>query len=233
MSNETILVVDDSHEFANTISQYMLIPLGYHVIYAANGQSGLNMAADHNPDLIISDINMPRMSGMEMLIALRQTDCQIPVIFMTMHGSESTVVDAFRLGVRDYLIKPFTPEEVEQAVDRALREVRLVREKETLTRDLITSETVRQTAITLAHYVNNRLMALSGGLTLLEEIVEQELPNHPDMSKIIRNNQASASQIGAIIRVLQRVTKIHQTTYHGPIKMLDIEAALRKELGQK
>jgi DNA-binding response OmpR family regulator len=110
MADETILVVDDSLEIARVLDEYMLTPQGYKVLHAGNGQKGLAQAIAHNPDLILLDMNMPRMSGIEMLEQLRQTDYKAPVIFMTMHGSERVAVDAFRLGVSNYLIKPFAPE---------------------------------------------------------------------------------------------------------------------------
>lgn len=230
MPNETILVVDDSVEIVRILKEYMLIPLGYQVISAADGRSGLNLAVSRQPDLIMLDMHMPLMGGVEVLTALRQTDCQAPVIFMTMHGSESIVAEVFRLGVRDYLAKPFTVEEVQQAVDRALQETRLMREREELTRNLIASETIRQTAVTLAHYINNRLMVLSGNLTVLEEILRQTLLEQPTLQKILQDSQESAAEIGAVIRVLQRTTQAEQTTYHGQIRMIDIETALREEL---
>jgi two-component system NtrC family sensor kinase len=230
MPRETILIVDDSPEITHVLTNYMLVPLGYKTLHATNGKSGLKMALSHKPDLIMSDVQMPRMNGMELLTALHQADSQIPVIFMTMHGSESIAVEAFRLGVRDYIIKPFTPDEVEQAVDRALREVRLTREKEELTRNLATSEAIRQTTVTLAHYINNRLMVLTGGLTLLEESLPPQLVADPTLAEVLHNSQTSVTQIGAVLRVLQRVTKVQQTTYNGQVRMIDIKAALREEL---
>ncbi len=232
MAHETILIVDDSLEVIRALTDFMLTPMGYRVLHAPNGKKGLEIAISKQPDLIMSDMNMPRMDGMEMLAALRQTNCQAPVIFMTLHGSEGIAVQAFRLGVRDYLIKPFTIEEVQDAVDRALTEVRLIREKEELARNLVTSEAIRKTAITLAHYVNNRLMVLSGNLALLQEILQKELSDHPHVPKILQDSQLSATQIGAIIRVLQRATKIQEEKYDGNIQMIDIEKALREELGQ-
>ncbi len=232
MAQETILVVDDSSEFAQTLTKYMLIPLGYHVLYAANGEQGLDVALTHSPDLIISDMNMPRLDGMGMLSALRQAGYQPPVIFMTMHGSESIVVQAFRLGVRDYLMKPFTVIEVEQAIDHALQETRLAHEKEELTRNLAASEAIRQTTITLAHYVNNYLMALNGNLTLLQEDLLQKNPSRQKLLKMAQESQTQTEKIDTVLRVLQRVTKVQQTTYHGQVSILDIEAALREELEQ-
>ena len=229
MANETILIVDDSLEIVRVLREYMLSPLGYHVLSAADGKEGLAQALAHAPDLILLDMNMPHMSGMEMLVALRQTECEAPVIFMTLHGSESVAVEAFRLGVCNYLIKPFTSEEVQRAVDAALRESRLAQEKETLTRNMIATETIRQTTVTLAHYINNYLMTLMGGLSLLEEAVESEL-FEPPLRQIITESRNSAVKIEAVLRVLQRVTKAQDSTYHGQIKMIDVEAALQEEL---
>lgn len=108
MTRETILVVDDNLDFARTLERYTLAPLGYQVLYAANSQSGLQLVVSRQPNLILLDMNMPGMSGEEMLRALRQTRCTSPVISMTMQESESIAIDAFRLGGRDYLVKPFT-----------------------------------------------------------------------------------------------------------------------------
>jgi CheY-like chemotaxis protein/ketosteroid isomerase-like protein len=231
MAHETILVVDDSCEFVQALKEYILGPLGYNVIHAPDGQSGLDMGITHNPDLIMLDMNLPHMTGLEMLTALRQNDCQIPVIFMTMQGSENIAVEAFRLGVCDYLIKPFTTEEVQRAMNRALRSSPVC-EKARLDCTLIAVETVRQTAITLSHYINNHLMTLSGGLNLLQENLQQELPNHPMLSRIVQDGQASVQQIETVVRVLQRITKVQYTTYHDKTCMIDVEAALREELGQ-
>jgi DNA-binding response OmpR family regulator len=232
MPNETILVVDDSIEIVRILEEYILAPLGYQVISAADGRTGLDLAVLRQPDLIMLDMHLPYMDGIEVLMALRQADCQAPVIFMTMHGSESIVAEVFRLGVRDYLAKPFTPEDVQQAVDRALQEIRLMREREELTRNLIASETVRQTAVTLAHYVNNQLMILSGNLSLLQQKLQHEFADQPLLLKMIQDSQNSAIQIGAVIQVLQRTTNAQQTTYHGQTRMIDIEAALREEIAR-
>ncbi len=234
--NETILIVDDSPDVVLFLRQYILAPLGYKVITASDGRSGLEMAVSKAPDLILLDMNMPRMTGLEMLVALRRTECEAPVIFMTVHGSESIVIDVFRLGVRDYLIKPFTVDEVEQAVNRALQEVRLAREKEALARNLAAAEAVRQTVITLSHYINNNLMVLNGGLALVREELGEQLKQQQVLDHVTKDCQASLNKIGAVIKVLQKVSNVQNTTYHGQTRMIDIEDEMRKELsieGQK
>ena len=230
MPHETILVVDDSAEMVQFLKEYVLVPRGYRVVHASNGTSGLEAAVRHKPDLIMLDLSMPRMTGMEMLKALRQTDCLAPVIFMTMHGSESIAVEAFRLGVRDYLAKPFTAEQAQQAVERALAETRLAREKAELTRNLIAAETARQTVVTLSHHINNHLMVLSGGLTLIQATLQQESSQQAELATILNDCEASLTHIGAVMRVLKRITEVKPTTYYGRTQMMDIDAALREEL---
>ena len=88
MAQETVLVVDDSTEMHRILKTYILEPLGYRVLTAVDGEVGLRLAVAQNPDLILLDMNMPRVSGLEMLAALRNTTCKSPVIFMTVEGSE-------------------------------------------------------------------------------------------------------------------------------------------------
>jgi DNA-binding response OmpR family regulator len=173
------------------------------------------------------------MSGLQMLTALRQMDCQAPVIFMTAEGSEQIAVEAFRLGVRDYLVKPFTLEELRRVLDKALQETRLSREKEKLSHDLLVSETIRQTVVTLSHYINNYLMVLSGNLFMLQDELAQGTADEAAIIKTLEDSQRQANKITAVIRILQRVTNVELVAYHGQVKMIDIEAALQKELARE
>src|SRR5688572_22633062 len=91
------------------------------------------MAVKHNPDVILLDFQMPRMNGAQVLAALQEQGLNIPVILMTFHGSEEVVMQVYRLGVRDYIKKPFSVDEMLLAIERSLTEVRLQRDKEALT----------------------------------------------------------------------------------------------------
>ena len=117
-----VLIIEDRRENIVFIANSILKPLGYDVITAMDGQSGLNKAQEELPDLIITDLKLPRLSGLEVLEHLSEQGLYIPTIVMTFHGTEDTAMRALRLGARDYLIKPFTIEEMQAALKRALRQ---------------------------------------------------------------------------------------------------------------
>jgi len=128
MSGEKILVVDDRRENLLFLANSILRPEGYKVVTAMDGKDALDKAFAEQPDLIIMDLKMPRMSGLEVLAALRKADCDTPVILTTFYGSEQAAIQAFRQGVKDYIIKPYEVREMLDAVERALSERRLRRE---------------------------------------------------------------------------------------------------------
>ncbi len=137
MAGERILVVDDGRENREFLIEYVLQPNGYEAMEARDGKEGYEMAMDHHPDLILLDLQMPRMNGIEVLKALSAVQSDIPIILMTFHGSEEIAIEVYRLGVRDYVKKPYTPEEMIDAIERSLSEVRLRKEKEALTERVI------------------------------------------------------------------------------------------------
>jgi len=137
MAGERILIIDDSTQVIAILRDDLLIPLGYEIVTAETGLEGLEEATRSNPDLILLDLMLPDMSGLKVVERLREEGCQMPVILMTFYGSENVAVQAFRLGVRDYIRKPFDPDEVQTAIERALAESRLRTEKDRLDRELV------------------------------------------------------------------------------------------------
>jgi two-component system NtrC family sensor kinase len=103
---------------------------GYRVVCAGTGQEGLQLVSEAKPDIILTDLELPDMSGLKILEDLNDLGITIPTIMMTGYGSEGIAARALRLGVKDYLIKPFTTEEVLSSVERALSESRLRRDNE-------------------------------------------------------------------------------------------------------
>jgi DNA-binding response OmpR family regulator len=113
-----ILIIEDRRENIVFIANNILKPMGHDVITAMDGEAGLRKAEEETPDLIITDIKLPKIQGLDMLEQLRHKGLFIPAIVMTFHGTEETAVRALRLGAQDYLIKPFTLEEMQQALER-------------------------------------------------------------------------------------------------------------------
>jgi PAS domain S-box-containing protein len=132
VANERVLVIDDGKDIRDFVVNYVLVPNGFDVLVARDGSEGLQKALREAPDFIIVDMQMPHMSGLAVLQALTERGKDIPSILVTAHGSEELAVDAFRAGARDYIIKPFEADEMLEAINRVLRDVRKRQEKEAL-----------------------------------------------------------------------------------------------------
>jgi len=126
MAGEKVLVIDDKKDAVQLMTESVLRPHGYSYIVANDGQEGFRLALEEKPDLIITDLRTPKMSGLEILEALQAEERDIPVILMAPHGCEETAIQAFRLGAKDYVIKPFKVREMLEAIDHALIEKRLI-----------------------------------------------------------------------------------------------------------
>lgn len=146
MSEEKILIIDDSKEVVNHLAFGVLPEYGYQVEYTFDGQTGLQLIKDTSPDLILLDYHLPEMTGLDVLQQMVLHSIDIPVILMTGYGSELSAVQAFRLGAKDYLVKPFTIEEIVNMIDRALVQTRLQHSNERLTAEVrrLKSELSRQ-----------------------------------------------------------------------------------------
>jgi two-component system, NtrC family, sensor histidine kinase KinB len=136
MSGERILVVDDSREIIRHLVEQVLPTFGFKTMHAYDGRSGLELIRSQKPDLVMLDLNLPEMTGLDILRTMVQYSIDIPVILMTGYGSEKSAIEAFRLGIKDYLVKPFTVDEVIETINRALIETRLRHDKQQLAQQL-------------------------------------------------------------------------------------------------
>jgi two-component system, cell cycle response regulator len=115
-----ILTIDDSSTIRSIITKQMS-DLGFEVDHAEDGQQGLAKLEDVAVDLILLDVTMPVMDGPTMLTALRERGNQTPVIMLTSESKRSIVAGAVKLGIEDYILKPFKPDELRTKVLKALR----------------------------------------------------------------------------------------------------------------
>ena len=114
-----ILIVDNDKDLVDLL-RYAFQRDGYKVVIAFDGEAALHVFKAEAPTLIILDLLMPKRHGLEVLKAIRET-ARVPVILLTAVGDEENVVEGFRLGADDYVIKPFRPRELKMRVSALLR----------------------------------------------------------------------------------------------------------------
>jgi DNA-binding response OmpR family regulator len=119
----SVLVVDDEPTIAEVVSRY-LERAGYRTRIAGDGTRALELVADQRPDLVVLDLMLPGIDGLEVMRRLRQPEREpVAVILLTAKGEESDRVIGLRLGADDYVVKPFSPAELVARVDAVLRRI--------------------------------------------------------------------------------------------------------------
>ncbi|MBI1283907.1 MAG: response regulator [Thiobacillus sp.] len=127
MKGRQILVVDDEPKMRRVL-EIMLQKMGHRVISAGNGVEALEVFRAQAVDLVITDLRMPEMDGIELLAQLRAQESEVPVMVITAHGTIETAVSAMKHGACDYLLRPFDIDVVEHAVERVLSDAELARQ---------------------------------------------------------------------------------------------------------
>lgn len=122
MANAKILVIDDESSILNLVTAY-LRPEGYQVYTSSDGPSGLQAARAYKPDLILLDIMLPGMDGIELLTNLRR-ESDVYVIMLTAKTEETDKIVGLTIGADDYVTKPFSPRELVARIKSALRRMR-------------------------------------------------------------------------------------------------------------
>ena len=123
MVNKSILIVDDDQ--SSRLKLFEALGSDFDVSVAENGQEGLLAVADKQPDVVLTDLKMPILGGLELIKKLRVNYPEVPVVLITGHASVDTAVEAMRLGARDYILKPFDKKAVYDAVINVLSEQKL------------------------------------------------------------------------------------------------------------
>jgi len=174
-TKERILIIEDSEEIIDLLRDAVLRPSGFEPLVSRTGQEGLQLAVEERPSLILLDVNLPQMTGMEVLQGLHDTVPNVPIVLMIFAGSEEIAVEAFRLGAKRYVVKPLKPQEVAEAVEDALREGRLRREKQMLTEQLMRANKQLEQRVRELIMLYNITQAMTKALdleTLLSRVVE-------------------------------------------------------------
>jgi len=122
MSKETILIVDDEEDILELI-KFNLKTEGYNILQAMTGEEAIKIAKQSCPDLMVLDLMLPGIDGLEVTRHLKNSDAtlDIPIVMLTAKGEESDIVAGLELGANDYMSKPFSPRELTARVRAILR----------------------------------------------------------------------------------------------------------------
>jgi len=119
LNDKNVLIIDDDDSLRR-VMEFTLQEAGYQVFSSVNGRSGIQLFFEHRPEVVITDIQMPDLSGYEVLKTIKQESPETMVIVVTAFGTVEKAVEAMKLGAYDYLTKPFGRDELRLAVEKAL-----------------------------------------------------------------------------------------------------------------
>ncbi len=135
-TGEQILIVESDPDIADLIGRQSLRPLGYQVTVVGDAGSAIKHAIQTPPDLILANLNLPGLSGKDLLTALNSQGVKSPLIVIAEKGQEADAIQAFRLGATDVIFWPLRDAEVVSIVERALSQTQEARERQKLDRQL-------------------------------------------------------------------------------------------------
>ncbi len=114
-----VLVIDDEPDILLTVRLSLELE-GYEVIEAATGEEGLVLIREERPDVVLLDLRLPGLDGFAVLERLPDEEADVPIIVISAHAAGATIDRAFDLGCRDFLTKPFTPDELVAKIGTAI-----------------------------------------------------------------------------------------------------------------
>jgi putative nucleotidyltransferase with HDIG domain len=162
MEKRKLLIVDDEQVLCGLLGRY-LSTLGYKVSQAFSGEQAKSILQSQPVDLVISDIEMPGISGVELLKWMQESDFKIPVLITTGHPTLDTAIEALKCGAHDYFTKPFHLEEIAEKVSRAFTKKRLEEENLALSR------------LASLHDVTKTLASMDNAAELIKNFLEFSL----------------------------------------------------------
>jgi len=208
-----ILVVDDEPSIINLVSAY-LKPEGYEVYTAADGNAGLKAARAFKPDLIILDLMLPGIDGIEVLSRLRR-ESDVYVIMLTARTDETDKIVGLSVGADDYVTKPFSPRELVARVKAALRRIKT---------ESTSGSSGERSVLSFKHVLID-----VGAHTVSVDDVPVELTSIEfDLLRALAENR------GRVLSREQLLEKIWGTEYFGEMRVVDVHLGhVRQKLGDE
>lgn len=206
-----ILVIDDEPSITTLVSAY-LKPEGYEVYTASDGNAGLKAARAFKPDLVILDIMLPGMDGIELLSRLRR-ESQVYVILLTARTEETDKIVGLSMGADDYVTKPFSPRELVARVKAALRRIQ--------------TETGSGSETSVLSFKHIRIDAGARTVSVEENPIELTAIEF-DLLKALADNR------GRVLSREQLLEKVWGGEYFGEMRVVDVHLGhVRQKLGRE
>ena len=216
--NEKILLVDDEEYLLKSLEVFLKNETNYEIFTASDGKEAIEIIDSKDIDLILTDLKMPGMSGVELMEYVKGKSEDVPVIAITAYASLNSAVETLRVGAYDYLIKPYEFDIVLMVVERAIERARLTAESEEGKK----LNAIAVAAVTLNHETNNLLTGIMGYL----EIFLDDLPeDKKEIKKGLHIMRDNSRKIADVVRKFQEVRKYVTTKYRVDQPMLDLEKA--------
>jgi two-component system, OmpR family, alkaline phosphatase synthesis response regulator PhoP len=204
-----ILVIDDEPSIINLVTAY-LKPEGYEVYTASDGNAGLKAARTFKPDLIILDLMLPGMDGIELLSRLRR-ESDVYVIMLTARTDETDKIVGLSVGADDYVTKPFSPRELVARVKAALRRIKTV-----------TDSGVERSVLSFKHVI----IDVNAHTVSVDDIPIELTAIEFDLLHALAENR------GRVLSREQLLEKIWGAEYFGEMRVVDVHLGhVRQKLG--
>ena len=206
-----ILVIDDEPSIINLVSAY-LKPEGYEVYTAADGNAGLKSARAFKPDLIILDLMLPGMDGIELLSILRR-ESDVYIIMLTARTDETDKIVGLSVGADDYVTKPFSPRELVARVKAALRRIKTG-----------TGSGVERSVLSFKHV----LIDINAHTVSVDDVPVELTSIEFDLLCALAENR------GRVLSREQLLEKIWGAEYFGEMRVVDVHLGhVRQKLGNE
>jgi len=199
----SILVIDDEESMRDSCSQ-VLTKDGHHVDTAENGMVGLEKIKAFKPDLVLVDLKMPGISGMEVLEKISVIDPTIVAVVITGYANLESAIDAFKRGAYDFLPKPFTPDELRIIIKRGLERRKLILKSIALEQE---KESMRKFFITMvSHQLRSPLVTVQQHLEVILGGIVGDVPEKQE--KLLKRARESISSLLTLIKDWLDLSKI-------------------------
>lgn len=222
-----ICVVDDHPENV-FILQDRLEKAGFEIVTAYDGKSGLEKIRSELPDLVLLDVMMPGISGLEVCRAITQDDLtkHIPVILLTALTSTEDLEDGLQAGAFDYVKKPFNRAELLARIKSALR----FSETNKFLIEIEKVNTFAATVLTANHEIKQPLTLINLSTTAIRRELGKDELNMESIEKRIKFIESATKEIIVVLEKLTSIKKPVFTDYLNNLKMIDINTSMNKKL---